>query len=417
MTWRESLAPLGDRRFRFFFASRAVNLWGTTMAPIALAFAVLAVEDSASALGQVLAARSIPMVLFLLLGGVLADRLGRRRVVQVSNAVSVVSQALAAWLVITGQAELWHLIVIEAVNGTSSAASFPAMQGMVPQLVPRPQLQSANVLLSMARGALFAVGPTTAALLVVAVGPGWALAVDAATWLVAMVLLVPVRLPRRTGERSTGIVGDLREGWTYFRTTTWLWVVVLAFGALNVIWSGIWHTLGPVVAKHTIGVAGWGYVLSAQAVGLLVASVVLLRATVRYPLRAGMLGCMAFAVPLLLLGLEPALVPLVAAMFLSGAGIEVFNLGWNLAMQENVPDQMLSRAYSYDALGSFVAIPVGQLLAGPLAEWFGPRPVLVASGIAYAALCLLTLASPSVRNLERRPPRGPREPVSAAASG
>ena len=154
MTWRESLAPLADRGFRFFFASRAVNLWGTTMAPIALAFAVLAVEDSASALGQVLAARSIPLVLFLLLGGVLADRLGRRRVIQVSNLVSAVSQALAAWLVITGQAELWHLVVIEAVNGTSSAASFPAMQGMVPQLVPRSQLQSANVLLSMVRGAL-----------------------------------------------------------------------------------------------------------------------------------------------------------------------------------------------------------------------------------------------------------------------
>ncbi len=181
MTWRESAAPLADRRFRFFFASRAVNLWGSTMAPIALAFAVLAIEDSASALGQVLAARSIPMVLFFLLGGVLADRLGRWRVIQVSNLVAAISQGVAAWLVITGQAELWHLIVIEAVNGTSSAASFPAMQGMVPQLVPRSQLQSANVLLSMVRGALVVVGPTTAALLVVAVGPGWALAADALT--------------------------------------------------------------------------------------------------------------------------------------------------------------------------------------------------------------------------------------------
>ena len=93
--------------------------------------------------------------------------------------------------------------MIEAVNGTSSAASFPAMQGMVPQLVPRSQLQSANVLLSMVRGALVIVGPTTAALLVVGVGPGWALAVDAASWLVAALLLVPVRVPRRTGERTS----------------------------------------------------------------------------------------------------------------------------------------------------------------------------------------------------------------------
>ncbi len=402
MTWRESLEPLAGRRFRYFFASRAVNIWGTTMAPIALAFAVLEIEDTAAALGQVLAARSIPMVLFLLVGGVLADRLGRWRVIQASNLVAALSQGLAAWLIITGHAELWHLIVIEAVNGTTSASAFPAMQGMVPQLVARAQLQSANVLLSMVRGALVVVGPTTAALLVVAVGPGWALGVDALTWAVSMLLFIPVRLPHRAPAGTAGIVGDLRAGWTYFRTTTWLWVVVLAFGLLNVIMGGIWYTLGPPVAKDTIGIAGWGYVLSAQAVGLLVTTVFLLRVSLRFPLRAGMLGCMLFAAPLLILGVEPVLLPLVVAMFVSGAGLEIFNVGWNLAMQENVPEEMLSRAYSYDALGSLAAVPLGQLLAGPLGDWLGYRPVLVGSGILYAGLCLLTLASPAVRNLERR---------------
>jgi MFS family permease len=409
VTWRESLAPLQDRRFRFFFASRAVNIWGTTMAPVALAFAVLAVEDSAAALGQVLAARSIPMVLFLLLGGVVADRFGRRLVIQVSNAVSVLSQALAAGLVITGHAELWQLIVIEAVNGTAAATAFPAMQGMVPQLVPRHQLQQANVLLSMVRGALFAIGPTTAALLVVTVGPGWALAVDAATWLVALLLLLPVRVPHRARAAGGGVVQDLREGWQLFRATTWLWVVVLAFGALNAIIAGAWHTLGPIVAKDTIGITGWGYVLSAQAIGLVATGVVLMRVRIRYPLRAGMLGCLVFAAPLLLLGLEPVLVPLVVGMFLAGAGLEVFGLGWSLAMQEKIPEEMLSRAYSYDALGSLVAVPVGQLTFGPLAAWLGTRPVLVGAAAAYAMICLLTLASRSVRDLER-------DPVSAPSS-
>ena len=403
MTWRESVVPLADRNFRYFFASRAVNLWGTTMAPVALAFAVLAVEDSASALGQVLAARSIPMVLFLLLGGVIADRLGRRLVIQVSNAIAVLSQATAAALVITGHAELWHLIVIEAVNGTAAATAFPAMQGMVPQLVPRHQLQQANALLSMVRGALFMVGPTTAALLVVTVGPGWALAVDAATWLVALLLLLPVRVPHRARAAGASVVQDLREGWTLFRTTTWLWVVVLAFGALNAIGSGAWHTLGPAVAKDTIGITGWGYVLSAQAIGLILTGIVLLRVSIRYPLRAGMLGCLFFAAPLLMLGLDPHLVPLAIGMFVTGAGMEVFGLGWALAMQEKIPEEMLSRAYSYDALGSMVAMPIGQLAIGPLAVALGDEPVLVASGIAYGAICLLTLAVPAVRNLEREP--------------
>jgi MFS family permease len=401
MSRRDALAPLADRQFRYFFASRAVNIAGSMMAPIALAFAVLAIEDSATALGQVLAARSVPMVVFLLLGGVIADRIDRRLVIQVANAISALSQGLAAYLVITGHAELWHLVVIEAVNGTASAASFPAMQGMIPQLVPRAQLQSANVLLSMVRGALMVLGPTIAALLVVGVGPGWALAVDATTWLVAAVLLLPVRLPRRTTAPTAGVVHDLVEGWTLFRSTTWLWAVVLGFGALNAIHAGAWFTLGPAVARDTIGVAGWGYVVSAESVGLLLATVVLLKVSLRFPLRAGMLGCLVFAAPLLLLGLDPHVVPLVGAMLLAGAGMEVFGLGWNLAMQEHVPEEMLSRAYSYDALGSFVAIPVGQLVYGPLGEWFGTQSVLVVSAFAYAGICLLVLTSSSVRNLER----------------
>ena len=416
MSWRHSLAPLADRRFRWFFASRAVNIWGTTMAPVALAFAVLEIEDSAAALGQVLAARSIPMVAFLLLGGVIADRVGRRLVIQVANAVCVVSQGLAAGLVISGHAELWQLVVIEAVNGTAAAASFPAMQAMIPQLVPRAQLQQANALLAMVRGTLFAVGPTTAAVLVVTVGPGWALAVDAATWLVALALLVPVHVPRPAATGGTGVLGDLRDGWNYFRTTTWLWVVVLAFGVINAIIAGALHTLGPPVAKDTIGIPGWGYALSAQAIGLVVCGLVMLSASLRHPLRAGMLGCLGFAAPMLVMGTEPTLVPMLVAMFLAGAGMEVFGIGWSLAMQENVPEAMLSRAYSYDALGSFVALPVGQLAFGPLGEWLGYRPVIVASGILYALVCLLVLASPSVRNLERRP-AGSSEPVDSTASG
>ena len=145
---------------------------------------------------------------------------------------------------------------------------------------------------------------------------------------------------------------------------------------------------------------------------MLAITLVLLRVSLRFPLRAGMLGCVLFAAPLLILGLEPVLVPLVVAMFVAGAGIEVFGVGWNVAMQEHVPEEMLSRAYSYDALGSFVAMPLGQLVSGPLSDWLGLSTVLVASGVVYAGVCLLTLASPAVRNLERRAPTAP-EPVTA----
>jgi MFS family permease len=403
MTWRGAFRPLRERNFAWYFASRFSNTLGSMMAGVALTFAVLDVTDSATALGQVLAARTIPMVLFLVFGGVIADRFPRTLVLQLSNLLSALTQGLVAWLVISGSAELWMIVVLEVCNGTVSAISFPAMAGMVPQLVQREQLQPANALLSLSRGGLTIVGPTLSALLVVTVGSGWALAADAVSWLVAAVLLSRVRMPPRPPvEEQPNTLRELREGWTFFIGTTWLWVVVLAFAVLNAIHTGAWFTLGPARAKDTIGEQGWGFVLSAESVGLLLMTVVLLRIQIQRPLLVGMLGCSLMGVPMMVLGVEPHLLALLLTTFVAGAGIELFSMGWNLAMQENIDDRMLSRAYSYDALGSFVAMPVGQLLYGPLGEAFGYRDVLLVSGALYLAVALLALSSRSVRTLPRR---------------
>jgi MFS family permease len=403
MTWKASFAPLRNRNFAWYYASRFVDTFGSMMAGIALAFAVLDIGD-ATAVGQVLAAHTIPLVLFMLYGGVIADRFPRVLVMQLSNVVAALAQGTMAYLFITDRAELWMVIVLAAVNGTADAAGFPAMASMVPQLVPRDQLQPANALLSLSRGGLTILGPTIGALLVVTVGPGWALLFNALTWIAASILLYPVRIPPRPPkEEQTTTIQELREGWSLFIGTTWLWVVVLAFGFLNAIHIGAVFTLGPAVAKATIGEQGWGFVLSAESAGLLVMTVVLLRVRLRRPLLVGMLGCSLFGIPMVVLGVNPHLLTLVVVMFIAGAGIEVFSMGWNLAMQENIEEAKLSRAYSYDALGSFVAMPVGQLAYGPLGEVFGYRDVLLWSGVAYAAIALLALTSRSVRTLERRP--------------
>jgi MFS family permease len=417
MTWSASFAPLRNRSFAWYFASRLVNTFGGMMANIALAFAVLDIEDSPAALGQVLAAHTVPMVVLLLWGGVISDRFPRTLVLQASNIASAITQGLIALLVITGTAELWMVIVLSVVHGSVSAISFPAMASMVPQLVPRDQLQPANALLSLTRNGLTVLGPTVGALLVVTIGSGWALAVDAATWFAAALLLLPVRIPPRERRASTSTVAELREGWTFFWSTTWLWVVVVAFGALNMIHVGTMQTLGPAVAEDAAGVGrqGWGFVLSAEALGLLVMAVVLLRVRLERPLFWGMAAITQAAGPIVMLGADPVLVTLVVAAFLGGAGIEVFSMGWNLAMQENIDDEMLSRAYSYDALGSFVAMPIGQLLWGPLAVWLGSGRVLVGSGVAYALICALVLCSRSVRDLPRSAPT-PTEPVTSASS-
>lgn len=397
-----SLAPLGERNFAWYFSSRLVNTLGAMMANIALTFAVLDIDGRAIAIGMVLAAHTIPMIVLLLWGGVLSDRFPRAVILQVSNVASALSQGAIAYLVLTGRAELWMIIGLTALHGAVSAMSMPAMAGMVPQLVPRESLQQANALLSLTRNGLTVIGPSLGAFLVVTVGPGWALAVDALTWALAALLLIPVKIPPRAPRaEASSTLQDLREGWTFFRSVTWLWVVVLGFGGLNMIHNGALFTLGPVVAEDTIGRQAWGFVLSAEAAGLLVMAFVLLRYRLERPLLWGMLAIVLNAAPMIMLGVDPVVVALVIAAFVGGMGIEVFSMGWALAMQENIDDDMLSRAYSYDMLGSFIAMPIGQLAWGPLGVAFGNERVLVASGIAYAVICGLVLCSRSVRDLPR----------------
>jgi MFS family permease len=404
MTWRDSFLPLRERNFAWYYASRFVDMVGTMMGSFALTFAVLAVTgNSATAVGQVLAARTVPMVLFMLFGGVIADRLPRALVLQTSNLAAALSQGLLAYLVITGRADLRVFLVLAFVNGTADAMGFPAMASMVPQLVKRELLQSANALISLSRGALTIAAPTIGALLVVTVGPGWALAINTGTWLASAVFLTGVRIPPKPAKpERTSTVQDLREGLAMFVRTTWLWVIVLAFTFINAIQSGAWFTLGPTLAKQTIGEQGWGLVLSTGAAGIVVMTVILLRVRLRRPLVTGMLAISAMSAPLIVLGLDPWNLPLlIAVAFFAGAGIEVFNISWSVAMQENIEDHMLSRAYSYDELGSVLAMPIGQLAYGPLGEAFGYRDVLLVSGLAYLGICLLTLLSGSVRNLGR----------------
>lgn len=411
MTWRDSLAPLAEHNFRWYAVARLVNLLGSTMGSVALAFAVLEISNSPTALGTVLAAHSIPLVVFLLAGGVIADRFGRARVIQVCNVAAGASNLTIAALVLSGHAQLWQLVVLTAVNGVAAAVSFPALASVLPQLVPHDQLQSANALMSMLRSGLTILGPTVAGVLVATVGPGWAIGVDGVAYLLSALALAAVHLPSvRRDKEAASMLDDLREGWGYVRSTRWLWSVVLAFCAICALHQGGFFTLGPVIAKNSpIGESGWGLILSAEAVGLLVTGAVMLRLRLERPLLWGMLGTVLYGLPLVALGLYPELPVLLVAAFVAGVGIEVFGLGWNLAMQEHVPPDMLSRAFSYDALGSFAAIPLGQLAAGPLAAAFGIDHVVLAAGLGVAAVAVATLGVRDVRTL----PRTTSEPASA----
>ena len=420
MTLRDDIAVLGDRRFRWFFIGRAVSTVGSSMTAVALAFAVLQI-GSAKDLGLVMAVFSVCQIAFLVLGGVLADRLPRAVIIQSTYALTAVTQAMVATLFLTGAASIPSLLVLEGINGAAMAFTMPAMQGLMPQLVSHQHLQQATALMSFVRSSAMIGGPVVGGALVVGPGPGWALAVDALTFVIAIVCFSRIRLPR-PASRTTSMVADLRAGWSEFTSRTWLWVIVLAFGLINAIHAGAWTVLGPVVASEhpdALGARGWGTVLSAEAAGGILMTVVLMRLRIGRPLLLGMLAMSVMVVPLSILGVHPATVPLMVAALLAGAGLEVFGTGWNVAMMEHVPTEALSRVSSYDMLGSFIAIPLGAAFFGWVVSVAEPRTVLVYSAVAYALIALMTLLVPSVRTLARinGEPTSPPTGSDVTASG
>jgi MFS family permease len=397
----DALIPLRDSSFAWFYAARVSTFLGASIAPIALAFAVLDLRNSPGALGLVLAAHYAPFVLFLLLGGALADRMPRARLLLWSSLGAGLTQGMAAALVVSDHATVLTLALLEVLNGALAAITFPASAAMTGQLAPTSHVQQANALLSFSRGAVAVLGPTAAALIVAGPGPGWALAVDAAAWVVSAGCLHRVRPPELQSEEGP-VWGQLRDGWLTFISIRWVWVCVATYGVLNAIHAGAWMTLGPVVSNRGIGARGWGAMMSAEAAGLLVVAVVMLRVRVNRPLVWPQLALGAYGIAFLLLAAQPPLQVLMIAAFAAGAGLELSLASWNIALQENITPSRLARVYSYDTLFSYVAMPVGQLTYGPLGSYFGVRPVLVASGIAYLVVTPLPLLSRNVRHLGRR---------------
>lgn len=216
-----------------------------------------------------------------------------------------------------------------------------------------------------------------------------------------------VTSPRRTrprphhGPSSGGVWSDLRVGWREVTSRTWLWSVVLAFSFANAAQAAGWHTLGPVVADRTFGPQGWGFVLAAQTAGMFAGALVLLRFRPRRPLFFGCAAILLWVPMLVVLAVEPRLTLLLPVAFVAGLGFEAFGVFWDLSLQQNVPSDRLARVYSFDAVGSYAMLPIGQLAAGPLAAVAGVEAGVLASASVITVAIASTLLVPSVRRLER----------------
>jgi len=395
------LGLLREREFSLLFTGQLISLAGTAMAPIALAFGVLDI-GSATDLGLVLAAAWVPQIVFILVGGVWADRVSRSLLMVGANVLSGVAQAVVAVLFLTGHAELWNLVVLQILRGVATSFFFPASQGIVPQIVATEQIQSANALLRLSQTSTSIIGAAVGGALVATIGSGWAIAFDAATYFASALILSRMSLRERTGAAARNFLRELAEGWQEFRSRTWLWLIVVTAGLTNCAWVGGQSVLGPLVAKrHLHGAAGWGIVVAAEGVGLVAGGLLALRWR---PQRALLVGClMGFPMPVLMASLA-APFPLAAVAgtaVASGFGLELFNLLWITVLQQRISDEVLARVNSYDALGSFVFIPLGLTIAGPIAGAVGTSSALWGATCVTAITVLTPLVSGDVRTLRR----------------
>jgi MFS family permease len=396
--------PLQSRNFRLLMTCNFISLTGSAASFVAIPFAVLEIGGSASDVGYVATAKLIPLIAFLLLGGVVADRLPRHRVMATANAIQALAQGTSAGLILTGQARVWPLAALAAAGGIGVGFYYPAAQGLLPQTVPPDQRPQANALDQTGQGAASIAGAALGGLLVGLAGPGWGLAIDAATFAVAGILRIGMRFPPMPPGPAPSMRHDLREGWREFTCRRWLWVTVLLFAFLVAISSGTIDVLGPLVADTRLGGArSWGFIVAAYSAGAILGGLVMIRFRPRRMLLVAILSVTAFSAVLFALAV-PIAVPLdITASFFAGGGLEIFGVSWTTILQQEIPPEKLSRVSSYDALGSYALAPAGIAIAGPLAAAFGPSAVLTAGGALVALLPLLALLLPEIRNLRRQP--------------
>ncbi|SEH01666.1 Predicted arabinose efflux permease, MFS family [Nonomuraea solani] len=416
------LGLLRDHRFTLLLSARTISVLGSAFAPVALAFGILGLPGAtASTLSAVLAAEALPMIAFMLVGGVIADRLPRQRVMMAGEFLMAAGFLALAFMLLTGWTPLSAMVAAAALTGMATAVTFPALTGIIPEVVPADRLQTGNALLGLGANASRVAGAVLGGGTVVLFGGGWALVVSATMFAVAGVLVALLRLtpdprpqdepPSKPGEQPRAerhsVLKDLRDGWREFSSRQWIWVVVAQFSLMVMAIQAGHGVLGPLMAKETLGgPVAWSAFLVGEAVGTIAGVVVSIRVRPRRPILVAVLLCLPTALPYLLLGLDAPLWAIVAGAFVFGVCFDVFGVLWQTTMQREVPADALSRVSSYDMLGSMMFGPIGLLLAAPAATLFGTEQALLGCGVLVVVSTLATLLSPGVRNLRAPEPLG-----------
>jgi len=409
------LPVLRIRDFRLLLADRVLAPASVAFSMVGVSFAVLdQTHGSTARLSYVLAAQIAPSLIFAVIGGVIADRIAPQLVIMGGNVLMAAGEGTFGILVLTGHPRLWQMIGLECVTGIGVAVFYPASSALLPRLVPGDLLQQASAVSRLAMNGALMGGAVLAGFVVAAVGPGSALVVCGAGMLGTVPLMLALRVSAGERTKQAGLVQELRDGWSEFRSRTWLWVIVAQFAVVLMAWYGAFSVLGPVVARaHLGGPAAWGTITGAESLGLIAGGLASLRFTPRRPMLFVVLSGGSFCLlPLALATPWPASVICVAS-FAVGLLMEIMMVQWTVALARNIPPDRLARVSSYDVLGSVMAMPVGAVLAGPIAAWAGVRATEYGAAALIALASALALLPRDIRTLRAEHLAGPAATRSA----
>jgi MFS family permease len=406
-------ALLGERDFRNFYLGYFTSMLGSGMSRIALTFAVLDSGGSATELGYVFAANVVPQVLFMIGGGVLADRLGRRQVMLITDASRFAVQAVLAASLFLGRPPLWEFVLLAALLSVGEGLFAPALGGLRADIAPRALLADANALIGVAQGAAAVLGPAFAGVLVGFTSPALVIAFDAASYGASVLALASLRVPP-AGVPVQSPWRDLTESWHVFKSETWLWIVTVQFSLFNLFTWAPYLLLGPILARAYLGGAqAWGIVTAAFAGGSVLGGVFMIgRRRPSRPLLYAAICTLGYPIPCLMLALHAPVYAVAGGALLAGLGGAIAGALDSTVQQQRLSPGILARISAIQLTGSYALGSAAWVIIGPIAGLVGAVP-LIAFGAGYAALSSAVVATlPSVRSVRWQPAVAP-----AAAPG
>lgn len=375
--------------YRYLFIARSLSAMGDSITTIALAFAILERTGSAGDLGIILAFKTGAMIVSLLIGGVVSDVVSRKKVLITTEAVRVLTIGLTAFLFISNEGTLLIFCLLQLITGSAQGFYRPASTGILPTLMDKEDLQQAIASLNVTENITSICGTALAGILIASVGAGWALLIDASTFLVTVICIVLMKFPKEESKSNINILLDLRDGWKEFKNRKWL---VLMVGQFSMFHLAIWAPLiviGPEIAKNDFdGASTWSIFMGMIAIGNIIGNSFALKFKPKFPLLVVSILFIPQILPLVGLSIFNEVLTLAICFIISGVASGYMNTMWDTTMQSRIPLTILSRMSSYDWFASMIFLPVGYSLVGPLKKIASNEQILITGSLIFLILVI-----------------------------